>query len=411
MSRPLSILALSDFYPPVIGGLERHVSGISRELARRGHRVAVATLSRGTNGALEVQHGVRVHRLSGWTQTVTPAYQDTARPFHPTAPDPGVMAGLRRVIAEERPDIVQAHSWILHSMLPLKRWSGAKLVVYLHDYGLVCAKKTLLRNGGTCPGPAYRRCVGCASSHYGPAKGITLTTGLWASSRLYGQVDRFVANSSAVAEASRQAPGPREARIDVVPSFVPEEAPWTRDPEPPSFLPDGEFLLFVGALTRHKGLDVLLKAYEDLEPKLPLVLIGTRNADTPTSFPPGVTVAYDVSHPQVMAAWARCAVGVVPSVWPEPFGQVAIEAMSSSRPVVASSVGGLRDLVADERTGLLVPPGDATRLREALARLLADPGLREQMGSAGRRRALRYTLANTANRMEEIYASVLGEAA
>src|SRR5205809_3939099 len=130
----MRILMVSDFYPPVIGGLERYVQLLAHELLRRGHQVSVATLRHEGAPAYELDAGVRVQRLAGWNRLLAPFYASSARPFHPTAPDPGVMAGLRRVVAHERPDIVHAHSWMLYSWLPLKQWSKAGLIVTLHDY-------------------------------------------------------------------------------------------------------------------------------------------------------------------------------------------------------------------------------------------------------------------------------------
>jgi glycosyltransferase involved in cell wall biosynthesis len=70
----------------------------------------------------------------------------------------------------------------------------------------------------------------------------------------------------------------------------------------------------------------------------------------------------------------------------EGFGVVCAEAMAHARPVVASSVGGLLDLVADGETGIHVPPGDVAALRDGLQRLLADRELRRRLGEAGRER-------------------------
>jgi Glycosyl transferases group 1 len=83
---------------------------------------------------------------------------------------------------------------------------------------------------------------------------------------------------------------------------------------------------------------------------------------------------------------ARAAVVVCPSRR-EGFGVACLEAMAHARPVVATGVGGLRDLVVDEETGLVVSPGDSTALRAALQRLLDDPALRRRLGAAGRERA------------------------
>ena len=68
----------------------------------------------------------------------------------------------------------------------------------------------------------------------------------------------------------------------------------------------------------------------------------------------------------------------------EGFGLACAEAMAHGRPVVASAVGGLLDLVVDEETGLLVPPGDVPALRAALERLLDDRTLRARLGARGR---------------------------
>lgn len=83
---------------------------------------------------------------------------------------------------------------------------------------------------------------------------------------------------------------------------------------------------------------------------------------------------------------AGCSVGVVPSLGSEAVSRAALEWMAMGRPVIASAVGGLPDLVEDGVTGLLVPPGDAVALAEALSSLLADPRRAEDLGRAGRAR-------------------------
>jgi glycosyltransferase involved in cell wall biosynthesis len=404
----MRILLIADFYPPVIGGLERYVQMLARELVRRGHRVAVATLAQdGSPQCKEENDGVRVYRLRGWSRALAPFYESPQRRFHPTVPDPAVVVGLRRILARERPDVVHAQGWMLYSFLPLKSKDGPRLVVGLHDYGLVCAKKTYVHKGGFCDGPSYVKCISCATEQYGPVKAFALTSGLFVSGRLHHRIDRCVANGSTVAEASRTGPRRATTTIDVVPALVSDGAAEAalRAPRPTFLPPTDSFLLFVGALGRHKGLDVLLESHAGLDTPVPLVVIGTRRGDTPARFPPRVTVAIDVPHREVMAAWARCLVAVVPSVWPEPFGQVAAEAMACGRPVVASAVGGLRDIVVHGKTGLLVPPDDPPALREALTSLLADPGRRARMGEAGRRRAQRFKVSVVTDRIERIYAA------
>jgi glycosyltransferase involved in cell wall biosynthesis len=407
------ILQLTDFYKPVIGGLERHVEVLAQELARRGHQVAVATLAQRGAPAYEQADGVRVYRLGSWSQALRPFYVHAERRFHPPMPDAGVVTALRGVIRRERPQIIHAHGWILYSALPLVRREKIKLVVTLHDYGLVCTKKTMMYKGGVCNGPAFAKCLSCARAHYGRAKATALTAALFASRRLLRRVDRFLAVSGAVADASACGAQGATYPIAVVPTFIPDallDGP--RQGSRPAFLPpeDG-YLLFVGVLGAHKGLHVLLDAYRGLDDRPPLVLIGTSYGGQPVDAPEGVWVARNVPHGEVMAAWDGSAVGTLPSIWPDPSPQAVMEAMASGTPVVASAIGGIPDLVQHGETGLLVPPGDSPALRRALRALLSDPPLRARMGEAARRRAAAFTLSHAANRIEAVYREVLDDRA
>ena len=94
--------------------------------------------------------------------------------------------------------------------------------------------------------------------------------------------------------------------------------------------------------------------------------------------------------PDVDVVWAASDIAVVPSIDPEPFGRVAIEAMAHGLPVVAAAHGGLAEIVEPEKTGLLVAPGSAAALAEAIARLVKSPALRKSLGDAGRLRQLSF---------------------
>jgi glycosyltransferase involved in cell wall biosynthesis len=425
------ILQLTDFYRPVIGGLERHVETLSRELVRLGHTVTVITLQTGGRPARETLDGVRVVRIGGWSNALTALHADAARPFHPTFPDPGTVPALRRLIQQERPDVVHTHSWLQYSYFPLHRGSAGPVhVVTLHDYGLACVKKTLQYAGrgsaapvgglasapGTrplslsCSGPRLMKCLACAPEQYGMVKGAALTIGLRASRILHGRADRYIAISSAVAEGSRAAL-PGGTKIEIIPTMVPDHLPDLAQATPrPAFLPpeDG-YLMFVGALGAHKGVDVLLEARRRMRHRPPLVLIGTPRPDSPALVDPELTIARDVPSAQVMASWIRASVAVVPSVWSEPQGQAAIEATLLGRPVVASDTGGLRDVVRDGVTGLLVPPGDPGALAAALDRLLDDPQTRQRMGDAGRLHARQFEATAVASRVAEVFEDALLE--
>ena len=420
----MHVLQLTDFYRPIIGGLERHVETLSRELVRLGHAVTVVTLQTGDHPAEETLDGVRVLRIRGWSSTLTALHADAAYPFHPTVPDPGAMAALRRVVQRERPDIVHSHSWLQYSYFPLHhRDRGPGHIVMLHDYGMACPKKTLQHvtrqaagsaDGPTrptarlCSGPRLAKCLACAPEQYGALKGAAITTGLRASRILHRRADWYIAISKAVADGARHVvPGCCE--IVVIPAMVPNDLGTLAHTTPrPAFLPpeDG-YLMFVGALGPHKGVDVLLEARRRMRNRLPLVLIGTPRADTPQVSDPGVVVAHNIPSAQVMASWTRASAAVVPSVWNEPLGLVAVEAMLAGRAVVASDVGGLRDIVQHGITGLVVPPGDPGALATALDSLLDDPQAQRRLGDAGRLRARQFEAAAVAPRIVEVFEDVL----
>jgi len=425
------VLQVSDSYPPATGGMERSVRQLAQELAARGHQVEVVTMGHPDAPPLEVDGGVTVHRVEGWSRHLRRFSADPAHRFHPTAPDPGLVRCLREIVARFRPDIVHAHSWILHSCLSLELPPGCRLVMTLHDYGLVCAKKTMIHRDDTdrrCDEPAVHRCLPCASASYGRLKGIPLTTGLALGRGRLDRVDLFLPVSRAVADTCLPETGPE--RVTVIPPFVSDDlvsddlvadgpeaggpgadGPGAGAVRPrPAFLPDGAFLLFAGAAGEHKGIGVLTDAHRRMTRDTPLVVLGQRasGARTPTgnSARP-LLMPGPVPHDEVAASFAAAAVAVVPSRWAEPFGLVAVEAMAAATPVVVSDVGGLADIVVPGVTGLRVPPGDPVALAGALDRLLADPGLRRRMGDAGRARARRYTAGAVVPQVIEAYGRAL----
>jgi glycosyltransferase involved in cell wall biosynthesis len=99
----------------------------------------------------------------------------------------------------------------------------------------------------------------------------------------------------------------------------------------------------------------------------------------------------------------------LPSV-DEPFGRAIVEAMASEKPVVATRSGGVPEIVVEDETGLLVPPGDDRELAVALGRLAESEGLRRRMGKAGRERAMRlFDVDRTAARVQELYEEILSD--
>lgn len=405
----MRILMLTQFYPPVIGGEERHVANLSRALVARGHEVSVATLRHRDFPAFEVEHGVRVHRVRGSMQRIGILFSEDSRQYAPPFPDPEITRALRSIIQEEHPDIVHAHNWIVHSFTPLKTWSKARLVMTLHDYSLVCAQKRLMQRGTVCSGPQLSKCIHCAVDFYGPVKGIptTLANSFWGK-RERRAVDLFLPVSRAVADGTQL--DMHRAPYRIIPNFVPDQVDVTYAEADPLLaqLPAGDFLLFVGDIMPDKGAEVLLEAYASMETQVPLVLIGRSYLpDLDKRLPPNVLYLGSWPHASIMAAWKRCALGVVPSIVADSCPTVAIEAMLMGRPLVAARSGGLTDIVADGQTGLLVPRGDAPALREAIQRLLNDPEQRANMGRLAGQRVGAFQETTVVSQIEQAYKDLL----
>jgi glycosyltransferase involved in cell wall biosynthesis len=393
-------MMLAQSISPIVGGEERVVEDLSRELVARGHDVSIATLQQPGDSTPDELAGARVHSLRSTSYRITRTNQDTERRHAPPAPDPETVLDLRRVLRRERPQIVHAHNWIVHSYLPLVRQAQSALVLSLHDYGLVCATKRLRRKDEVCSGPAPVKCQLCASEHYGPAKGLVAAFGTRScESRLRRNVDVFLPVSSTVEELCRIR-GEEVSRV--IPNFIGElPAPMPGDPRLAQ-LPDEPFVLFFGDATVDKGAWHLAETYRKLKDPPPLVLVGRcyidELRDRPGVYPTGAW-----PHRLAIEALRRSLFTVAPSLWPEPFGLVALEAAAAGKPIVASDIGGLRDIVADGETGLLVPPDDRPALGAAMQRLSEDAELRQRLGAAAKERAATFSPEAIVPRFEEAY--------
>jgi glycosyltransferase involved in cell wall biosynthesis len=245
-------------------------------------------------------------------------------------------------------------------------------------------------------------------AHWLPAGAVAATTGkpflvqLWGTDvelahrsprlarRIVRRASAVVCPSNALADEAR-ALGARD--VAVIPSGIDLPAEVGEEAEPPE-------VLYAGRLSPEKGVLELVEAARGMN----LVVAGDgplrRRVPQALGFVPPAELA---------RLYGRAAVVACPS-HREGFGVACLEAMAHGRPVVASAVGGLLDLVVDGETGIHVLPGDVAALRSALERLLGDPELRRQMGEAGRLRAAeRFSWATVTRETLDLYARYAGK--
>jgi len=228
--------------------------------------------------------------------------------------------------------------------------------------------------------------------------------------RIYAFVERLLAhrtdaiiNISASEETIATRVGIPKAKSALIHNGI-SDAKW-------SPLPEGRQpsrLLFVGRYDRQKGVDILIEAMRELAPLgYTLTMIGGSVISTPIlgHLPPGVTDLGWRKPQEIQDAMAEADVVVMPSRW-EGFGYVGVEAMRAGRPLIASAVGGLEELVIDNQTGILCAPNSVSALINAILRL-------SQMNTRtlGINARLRYEAFFTAERMFQQLEAVYRERA
>jgi glycosyltransferase involved in cell wall biosynthesis len=223
----------------------------------------------------------------------------------------------------------------------------------------------------------------------------------------------IIAVSAAISE-SLQSYGVEAARIHVIPNGIPLSEYSHKNSVNRNQLGidnDGAVLAYIGRLSREKGVDTLLDAHERVtvnRPNTQLLLVGAGPDEAALqSRASSLSRVRFLGHRSDVPAILSCSDMVVVPSYTEGQGIVAIEAMASGLPVVATSVGGLTETVVDGETGITVPPHDSRALAEAIILLLDDPLHAASMGAAGKERALaKYSVTRMIVSIQQVYADI-----
>ncbi len=172
-------------------------------------------------------------------------------------------------------------------------------------------------------------------------------------------------------------------------------------------------VLFLGRHEPRKGLAVLLDAWEGIARDAELWVLGggPQSDELRDRRPSNVVWCGSVTDDERNARLRGATVFCAPSVHGESFGVVLLEAMAASTPIVASAIEGYQNVARADRDALLVPPGDAGSLRDAVRRLLDDPALRARLVESGCERAAEFSMRRLAERYLELYERALVPAA
>lgn len=300
--------------------------------------------------------------------------------------DPALPARLREILRDESFDILHAH-------LPHGEIYGAYALRAFPDRPLVLSRHNDDRFRRWLPmrwvfGPSLRR------------------------------AGRIIAISQSMRAFLVDVEGANAEKVTVIPYGLDVDA-FARSAHPGTFrreigAEDEPLVGFIGRLTRQKGIDILLRAFEQVERKHPAarLLIAGDGPDRPMLEAQAQSLG--LRH-AVFLGWRNDSADImadvdllaVPSRW-EGFGLVTLEAMALAKPVVASHVSALPEIIVPGETGLLVRPGDPGGLADSIDSLLADPQRAAVMGRAGRDRARReFTVERMAHRTADVYRNLV----
>ena len=296
---------------------------------------------------------------------------------------------IQRLVSEDRPDVVHVHNLyplLSPSVIVACRRAGIPIVMTNHNYVLTCPIVTHLREGRVC-----EQCMGghefwCALNNCrnNIAESIAYAVRSAAAQRLRWFRDQVTIQIVLSDFARRHLikAGFDPARIVVIPNSV---AVSSR----PDSRPAGTYVGFSGRLAAEKGIDVLLAAAARL-PDIPFRLAGSGPLldDLVARAPANVTFLNRLDAGQMVDFYLGARLLVVPSRWFEGCPLVVSEAMSHGLPVIASRIGGLPEFVSDGISGQLFEPGNIDELTRAIRLLWDQPDLCQQMGNAGRARAM-----------------------
>ncbi|MCA9149686.1 MAG: glycosyltransferase [Planctomycetales bacterium] len=386
----MKILMCHNYYQQA-GGEDQVFADEAWLLRENGHDVVQYT-----------RHNDDVDNLSQWQK------------FRKTMWNHDTVVDIERLIREHQPQIMHCTNTfplISPSAYHTAQEHGVKVVQSIHNYRLMCPAATLLRDGKVCEDCIGRVIAwpGIVHKCYREDRKATAVLALYQTYHRWRKtwhrdVDRIIA----LTDFSREklvAGGLPGNKMSVKRNFV--------HPDPGLGEGQGDYVLSAGRLSPEKGIDTLIQAWRRQSDLPTLKIIGSGPLEEQVR-----QAADELPHVEYLGrkpldevynllGQARCL--IVPSVWYEVCPKTILESFAKGTPVIASRLGGMAELIDDERTGLLFEPGDPASLAAAVTKLVADPGRQEIYRSAARAEfETHYTAPMNYQQLIEIYRLALG---
>jgi glycosyltransferase involved in cell wall biosynthesis len=371
-------------------GEEEALQRISGMLASRGHRVSWLRRSSADIGD-SLRSKVDAFAAGIWS--------------------PASRREMVRLLETDRPDIVQVQNlypFISSSVLPACRERGVPIVMRCPNYRLFCPTGLHLRDGWVCELCLGRgrewNCVrhNCEGSlpktlGYAARNAFNRITGM-----IVDNVDRFLVLSE-FQKARFEAGGIPASKLAVLPNVAPVDSIWVTE------VPTAGEVVYAGRFSGEKGFADFLEAARRL-PHVSFAAAGDlfQVGSTMSRAPPNIRFTGFLKGPQLERLFAGSSMVVCPSRCFEGFPNVIAQAMAHGRPVVATRIGVIPEIVEDGVTGILCRPGDVQQLATAIDRLWHDPVFGRSLGSRGRQAAERRFAPDVVNEtLMRVYADLV----
>lgn len=320
----------------------------------------------------------------------------------------------QRQIEYLNPDLIYIHR--LQGTETVRQIASADIPTlrFFHDHRLFCLREHKYKpfSHQTCTHTLGPRCLTCpgwlARSEGWPHLKVNRLASRQQELAANRHLDHFVVGSTYMAEhVVRHGFDP--TRVHRLSLFAP-----TPQPASPPIPRQDNLILFVGQLTRGKGVDTLLHALAQMHTSPTLAIVGTgpqkEELQTLTSslrLDHCVTFHGFLQGEQKRLLYQQASLLAVPSRAPETFALVGPEAMSYATPVVATDVGGIEEWLFHRHNGLAIPPNDPASLASALDKLLENPLRAQQMGEAGRQLVQqRFTIHHHLDELLNLFSSI-----
>ncbi|HYF13252.1 MAG TPA: glycosyltransferase family 4 protein [Candidatus Paceibacterota bacterium] len=384
----------SEFPPQQVFGLGRYVAELAKEQVRLGHEVHVLTNSMGGQDQDVIDSGVAIHRIN---------YPPPPKPTGPVSPVLAFNLFLQDRSLElgkasmGDPNLIVTHDW-------LTALAGAHI-----------SKRFAIPHIWTVHDTVHGKRFGRLERHDVAVFAIER----WAMKT----ADAVIANSKSIKGELTQVYQGDEQKIHVVPCAI--DPRWYEEIQENSRLekyrelfasPDELLITYVGRLDLEKGIDTLINAFAKTKkqcPKIRLAIIGKgelenviREHITSLALTESVSLYGYLDGEALKHLFLISDIHVCPSLY-EPFGIVALEAMAARRPVIASAVGGLCDIIDSPDVGRLVPPANVDELSATMLALIGNPDLRCDLGKKAAQRAKNtFNWTNVAHACNNVYSEL-----